>query len=101
VEHGYRLSLVPDTWECTAPARFEASHLASAHGPRSTYCSKIRLPVLLVPGEPDTLRPANFGPTLQAQVPGAQLAVVAKAGHCPHIEHPDLFNRLAIEFLTS
>lgn len=102
IERRYRLSIEPGAWECTAAARFKAPHRAApTSGVRplvQTY-DQVRVPVLLVTGADDPLRPPDFGPQLQRRVPGAELFVIPDAGHCPHIEHPDLFNARAIAFL--
>ena len=102
IERRYLLSIEPGAWECTAAARFKAPHRAApTSGVRVSVQSydHVRVPVLLVTGADDPLRAPDFGPQLQRRVPGAELFVIPDAGHCPHIEHPDLFNARAIAFL--
>ena len=103
LDRRYALSIEPGAWECTAAVRFKAPHRLNAPSgvrPSSTDYSGVTAPVLLVTGGADPLRAPGFGPALQRRVPGAELMVVPDAGHCPHIEQPDLFNRRVIDFLT-
>ena len=102
IDRRFALSTVPGAWECTAAARFKAPHRAAPTSkvrPSSTDYSAVSVPVLLVTGAKDPLRAPDFGPSLQRMVPGAELLVIPEAGHCPHIERPDLFNQAVIEFL--
>jgi pimeloyl-ACP methyl ester carboxylesterase len=63
-----------------------------------TYAN-IQAPVLIVAGEYDNLRNPGYGEELQREIPGSQLHVVRGAGHCPQIDAPEEFNRVAIAFL--
>lgn len=104
LDRRYQLSIEPGAWECTAAVRFKAPHREKAVGrvrPAPTDYSVIDVPVLLVTGEDDPLREPGFGPALQAEIPGSELLVIPQAGHCPHIEHPDLFTARALEFLLA
>ena len=60
---------------------------------------EIAVPLLIVWGDHDKWVPPEFGPRLQAMVPGSRLVVVADAGHLPHQERPELVNPLMLEFL--
>jgi pimeloyl-ACP methyl ester carboxylesterase len=60
---------------------------------------EIDRPVLLVAGGADKLRtPAAFEDRA-ARVRDCRTAVFDGAGHAPHIQFPDEFNALALEFL--
>jgi pimeloyl-[acyl-carrier protein] methyl ester esterase len=48
----------------------------------------IHCPVLLLMGERDTLVPAAAGRQAAKMIPGAQLQVIAGAGHAPFLVHP-------------
>lgn len=61
----------------------------------------IKVKALVLGGELD-------GPDFPAQakhiadtIPGAQLVLIPKAGHVPHIQVPDIFNRELLKFLKS
>ena len=59
----------------------------------------IGVPTLVVVGERD--EPFLIGSRYMAgKIPGAQLAVIAAAGHAPPVTHPDAFNAVLRTFLT-
>jgi len=60
----------------------------------------ISVPTLIVWGENDTLAPLRTGRFLAATIPGAQLAVIAGAGHVPMIEKPSAFRGVLEPFLN-
>ena len=49
----------------------------------------LAVPVLVLHGELDTLTPAAAGAWLAQTVPGARHIVYPRAGHAPHLSHPD------------
>jgi 2-hydroxymuconate-semialdehyde hydrolase len=100
IDRRHRISLEPGAWECAAAVRLNMPTRQKTGGPRDPDYANIKVPVLIVAGEKDPLRLPNYGPTLHARIPGAALHVIRDAGHCPHLEFPDEFNRVVIEFLT-
>lgn len=50
---------------------------------------QLRQPVLVVHGGLDTLTPKAAGDWLAAHIPGARLLALPRAGHAPHLSHPD------------
>lgn len=48
-------------------------------------------PALVLWGENDTLTPPELGKQVQSLLPGAELTWIAKCGHLPHLEEPDIF----------
>ena len=60
--------------------------------------SDIRVPTLIFRGEEDTpfVRPSQI---MKEAIAGARLVVIPGAGHSPHEEAPEAFNRALIEFL--
>lgn len=101
LDRRHRLSLDKGAWECTAAVRFKAPWRTSSGMPVPPDYSGVGVPVLLVTGAKDPLRELDFGPRLQAQIPGSRLHVVEHAGHCPQIDAPAEFNRVVIAFLKS
>jgi pimeloyl-ACP methyl ester carboxylesterase len=99
LERRHRLSLVPGSWECTAAARFRRPGLKAREREETDY-RKIRCPTLIVAGGKDPLREPGYAHGLQAEIPGSELAVFEEAGHFPHIDFPERFDKLAIEFLS-
>jgi pimeloyl-ACP methyl ester carboxylesterase len=60
----------------------------------------IRCPTLIIVGDEDTLTPPQFAEGLQHAIPGAELALIPRAGHLSNIEHPQEFNRALARFLA-
>ncbi|MEA2212418.1 MAG: hypothetical protein QOF83_2366 [Solirubrobacteraceae bacterium] len=82
---------------------FRLALTACRRGWSDAWCQRlgqIRCPTLVVWGARDSLLPLRHGVQYADRIPGAQLRVIAAAGHLPMIERPAEFNRLAIAFLT-
>lgn len=58
-----------------------------------------RMPVLIVWGEEDRVIPLSRGRELHAMLHGSRMEVIAGCGHIPHLEKPDIFNALVMEFV--
>ncbi|MFC5053487.1 proline iminopeptidase-family hydrolase [Saccharothrix xinjiangensis] len=58
----------------------------------------ITAPTLVVRGEHDEVTAAAIAP-FHELVPGARLEVVPDASHLPHLENPDRFDQVLLEFL--
>lgn len=56
--------------------------------------------ILIIHGREDKAIPLNRAITLQKLWKGSKLAIFEKAGHSPHEEHPEKFNKLALDFLS-
>lgn len=74
-----------------ALARFDARHRLAA----------VRCPTLVVAGAADRTVPLPAQEALARAIPGARLAVVPGSGHATPIDQPEVFNRLALEFIAS
>lgn len=62
--------------------------------------SRLRTPTLVIAGELDQLTPPATQKALAEAIPGARLELIPGAGHVPNLEQPELWNRLALEFLS-
>ena len=62
--------------------------------------AEIKIPTLIVIGAEDIPDVHAHGGAIQAGIAGARRVVVRSAGHLVHMEQPEEFNRLALEFLT-
>jgi len=62
---------------------------------------EIKVPTLIVIGAEDIPDVHAHGGAIQAGIAGARRVVVRNAGHLVHMEQPEEFNRLALEFLTA
>ena len=60
--------------------------------------SGIRIPTLVISGGKSTLFSPAAAEWVAQQVPGARLEVFADSGHAPHLDRPQLFNKLLAEF---
>ena len=99
LEKRHRLSLVPGSWECTAAARFRRPGVKTGEREETNY-RDIRRPTLIVAGGRDPLREPGYARQLQRDIPGSELVVFEDAGHFPHIDHPERFNKAVIDFLS-
>lgn len=62
---------------------------------------EIKVPTLIVIGAEDIPDVHAHGGAIQAGIAGSRRVVVRGAGHLVHMEQPEEFNRLALEFLTA
>jgi len=63
--------------------------------------SDLDIPVLLVWGDRDRVFPFDeYGKPLKEPLPNAKLLIVKQAGHGAHLEKPDEFNELLLDFLS-
>jgi non-heme chloroperoxidase len=60
---------------------------------------ELALPTLLVWGRDEKLMPVAAGEWLRDHVPGSELVVFERSGHCPMLEEPERFNELVSEFV--
>ena len=65
----------------------------------STRLGDIRAPTLVVTGDKDLRDIHEIAARLAAEIPGAQRAHIADAGHLPSLERPDEFDRVVLAFL--
>ncbi|MFC9835533.1 alpha/beta fold hydrolase [Rhodococcus sp. NPDC127530] len=95
----YASSIAPGAWEAVAAARFKRPTATSEPKPKGnpSYDS-IAVPVLIVEGGEDKLKPKGWAEELAEEIPGAASAVIEGVGHCPQIEEPDGFHQLLLSF---
>jgi 2-hydroxymuconate-semialdehyde hydrolase len=92
-------SIAPGAWEAVAAARFRRPTAeAEEKSLRATTYTSIDVPVLIVEGGCDKLKPPGWAKDLANEIPGAASAVIEMAGHCPQIEQPDAFHELLLAF---
>ena len=60
----------------------------------------LNFPVLLVSGELDT-KYTNISKEMRLKLPNAKHSTVSQCGHNVHLEKPELFTKLVIDFLTT
>ncbi len=62
--------------------------------------AEIAVPTLVLVGDQDTVTPPELSRELAEAIPGAELHILAGAGHLANIERPADFNRLVEEFIA-
>ena len=83
------------------PAGLAASLRGAGQGsmePLHDRLAAIRAPTLVIAGALDVMGRSR-AETVASCIPGARLAIVAGAGHAPHLESPATFRSLALAFL--
>lgn len=92
---GYRRALQTPAWDMGLLALLRDG-MSNNLGPR---LKNLHVPALIVWGEHDTwISPAN-APKLNHDIAGSQLVMIENAGHVPHEEKPEEFNRSVIDFV--
>ena len=82
------------------PEEVAESLLALAHRPDSTpLLAGIRVPVLLLFGEEDTLTPPEEGKGMARHLPDARLLILPEAGHLSNLENPKAWGTALLGFL--
>ncbi len=61
----------------------------------------VTVPTLVVCGDDDQGTPPAGNKKIAELVPGGRYVEIAKARHFPNVEHPDVFNRIMMEWLAS
>ncbi|NNH72008.1 alpha/beta hydrolase [Nocardia uniformis] len=65
------------------------------HGTLTVSC-----PTLVVHGAKDRIIPVTASRSLHALLPGSELLVLPKAGHCPQLDDPDTVTRLLLDLIA-
>ncbi len=61
---------------------------------------KIRVPVLILCGEEDTLTPVEEAGKMAEAIPESRLTVIPRSGHLANLEDPESFNQALLSFLA-
>lgn len=98
--------VAPEHRDEVRPQQQLAWELQTAHDepevlwPELAPLSSLTMPVLVVVGDQDKPDFAAIAHHLAEQIDGAELAVVAGAGHLVGVERPDELNALLLDFLS-
>ncbi|MDB5999834.1 MAG: 3-oxoadipate enol-lactonase [Rhizobacter sp.] len=68
---------------------------------QTALLGQIRAPTLVLTGDADPVCTPLQAQALQAQIPGAVVAVIDEAAHLPNVEQPDPFNAAIEQFIAS
>jgi pimeloyl-ACP methyl ester carboxylesterase len=92
---GYTQPLKAHNWDRALWDFTMASHGAGL----TDHLKDFALPILVITGDDDRIVPTANSIRLAGELPGAQLVVIADAGHVPHEEQPSAFMQAVEEFL--
>lgn len=98
VQRRYDSSIRPGAWEAVASARFRRPGHQSAGAGDLDYAA-VTMPVLVIEGEKDKLKPPGWAGRLAARLPDAASVIVPDSGHCPQLEQPEQFLQILTAYL--
>jgi pimeloyl-ACP methyl ester carboxylesterase len=99
----------PEVRELVADMQHNAFQLQKGHEqlrmvrlepPASGRLAEVRAPTLVLTGDEDVRDIHEIADKLMAEIPGAERATIAGAGHLPSLERPDEFDRVVLGFLA-
>lgn len=61
---------------------------------------EVQASTLVIWGSEDRVVPLDIGLQIAVRIPGADLHVMGRCGHVPHVERPNDFNRVVTQFLA-
>lgn len=80
------------------PIGFRLMSMSSAETDTRELLPTIDVPTLVLWGDDDRRSPMHVAEQFRAAIPGAELAVIARAGHMSNMEQPDAFNAYVRRF---
>ena len=80
-------------------ATWRRALLALAQFDRRPGLGQLHVPTLLVAGEQDRVTPPAVLQGMAGAIAGARCVTLAHCGHLPHLERPDEFDQLLLDFL--
>ena len=98
--------VAPEHRDEVRPQQRRALELQTAHDepevlwPEMAALSSLRMPTLVIVGEDDKADFLAIAQHLAEEIPDADLAVVAGAGHLVGVDQPDELSALLLEFLS-
>jgi pimeloyl-ACP methyl ester carboxylesterase len=101
-----RFWVAPEHWDEVRPQQRGALELQTAHEepeaiwPELAPLSSLKVPTLVIVGENDKPDFGAIAKHLAEEIPDADLAVVAGAGHLVGLDQPEELNALLLEFLA-
>jgi pimeloyl-ACP methyl ester carboxylesterase len=83
------------------PLGFRLMATALAYADTRDLLPNIHVPTLLIWGDADARSPITVAHQFRDAIPGAKLAIIAKAGHVSNLEAPDRFDTEVRDFCLS
>jgi non-heme chloroperoxidase len=84
----------------TAPATLLDGSRALVDFDLDAHLATIAVPTLVVAGRADRVLLPGESRRIADRIPRSRLVVLPRAGHLPHLEQPDAFNAVLLEFLA-
>ena len=78
----------------------DALHAMAERRDSSDLLGGIRIPVLVVAGEEDTISPAAEMEAMHKKISGSEFHRVPKSGHLINLEQPEIFHRILKDFFA-
>jgi pimeloyl-ACP methyl ester carboxylesterase len=100
-EHAHLYRAAVQSLSRTSRRAYLATLAALATFDARDRLGSVRCPALVVAGDRDATVALAAKEELARGIPGARLVVVPDSGHATHYDQPELFNRLAREFVAS
>lgn len=97
----YRWRQVRDTVACTSPQGYLAGAEAIIAFDALADLPRVKAPTLVICGDEDTGTPPAGNRRIAELIPGARYEEIANARHLPMMEHPELFNRILLDWLVA
>ena len=94
--HGHIHAAYSTAWR---PFGTPAAH-ASLRTPAVDRLAEVKAPTLIVVGDQDAPEVLEVADTLEWGIAGAKKRVIPDTAHHPHMEKPEEFNRIVIDFLS-
>lgn len=90
-----------ETFISVDPVGYIGCCAALRDGDLSPAIPAIRCPTLIMAGEEDQATPPDQAEWLHRHIPHSRLEVIPDAAHLANLEQPEIFTRLAMDFLES
>ena len=75
-------------------------HMILLEPPAINRLTEVRVPTLIVLGDEDVQEVIDVAEVLEQGIPGAKKVVIPGTAHHPHMEKPEEFNRVVLDFLN-
>jgi pimeloyl-ACP methyl ester carboxylesterase len=75
-------------------------HMIPLEPPAINRLTEVRVPTLIVLGDEDVQEVIDVAEVLEQGIPGAKKVVIPGTAHHPHMEKPEEFNRVVLDFLN-
>jgi 3-oxoadipate enol-lactonase len=96
-----RFRQVRETIARTSPEGYRAAATAIIDFDASARLGSVKVPTLVLCGADDPGSPPEGNREIAKRIPGGRYEEIADARHIPMLEHPEIFNRLMLDWLRS